>query len=267
MTLTEQYGFSYLGSINSSSKIMKGRKYGIDTYVLYLAPAMISGHNVCSMSTPECRLGCLNTSGRAKMPTSYKIFKKARINKTRLFFSDRQAFMSLLVKEITMYRNRAKRKGRAFAVRINGTSDLSLEIFKFEGKNILELFPDVQFYDYSKIPNRVKLVQKYSNYDLTLSYTGYNWDDCENALQSGVRVAVIFDVLRNKALPKTFNGYDVADGDLTDYRPKDKKNVIVGLRWKQIKNRLTNKQIRNSPFVVKPQAKELIKEQELSLAA
>lgn len=249
MTTYEQFGFSYIGSINSSAKIQKGKKYGIDTYILYLAPSTLSGHNVCALATDECKIGCLNTSGRAKMPKLYDRIMGARIKKTQLFYSDRVTFMAQMVKEITMFRNRAKRKNRIFSVRINGTSDLSPEIFKHNGKNLLELFPDVTFYDYTKIPNRYLLTEKYSNYKITFSYTGSNWIPAEEILTRGANVAVIFDVIKGHALPEYFNGYRVVDGDITDYRPLDEEGVIIGLRWKNIKDRVANARIKNSQFV------------------
>lgn len=251
MSKFDQLGFSYLGSVNSSSKIMKTNKVlEIDTYVMYLAPSTLSGKNVCAMATKECILGCLNTSGRAKMQKSYEMITKARINKTKYFYENRDLFNMLLFNEIGMYAKRTANKGKEFAVRLNGTSDLSPILFKSEGMNILERYPNIQFYDYTKVLNRIELSKKYKNYDLTFSFTGYNWNDCLTALQNNVRVAVIFNVERNKPLPKTFNGFKVIDGDKYDYRPKDKKNVIVGLRWKSIKDREVNDQIKNSPFVV-----------------
>jgi hypothetical protein len=245
------HGFSYLGSVNSSSKIQKTNKeLEIDTYVMYLAPANLSGHNVCAMATKECIAGCLNTSGRAKMNKSYQMMTNARINKTKFFYDNRLEFNKVLFNEVKNAKNRTINKGKDFAVRLNGTSDLNPILFKSEGKNILEAYPDVQFYDYTKILNRVELANKYPNYDLTFSFTGYNWDDCLVALSNNVRVAVIFNVGRNAPLPETFNGFTVVDGDKYDYRPLDEKNVIVGLRWKSIRDRKVNDEIKNSPFVV-----------------
>jgi hypothetical protein len=245
------HGFSYLGSVNSSSKIMKTNKeLEIDTYVMYLAPSNLSGHNVCAMATAECIKGCLNTSGRAKMDKSYKAMKNARINKTKYFFDQRENFNSILFHEVKLAANRTANKGKDFAVRLNGTSDLNPILFKKDGKNILETFPNVQFYDYTKILNRIELAKKHANYDLTFSFTGYNWNDCAIALNNNVRVAVIFNVKAGQPLPETFNGYRVVDGDKYDYRPLDSKDVIVGLRWKSIRDKKVNNEIKNSPFVV-----------------
>lgn len=247
------HGFSYLGNVNSSSKIQKTNKeLEIDTYVMYLAPSDLSGKNVCPMATAECIKGCLNTSGRSKMDKSYEMIKNSRINKTKFFYEQRENFNKILFHEVNMYYKRTANKGKDFAVRLNGTSDLSPVLFKVDGKNILESFPDIQFYDYTKVLNRVELAKKYPNYDLTFSFTGHNWNDCLVALNNNVRVAVIFNVGKNESLPETFNGYRVVDGDKYDYRPLDSKDVIVGLRWKSIRDKKVNNEIKNSPFVVQP---------------
>ncbi len=111
-------------------------------------------------------------------------------------------------------------------------------------KNILQLFPDVQFYDYTKVDNRIDLMKKYNNYDLTFSFDGYNWGICKKMLDNNVRVAMVFE---NK-LPEVWNGYKVINGDLYDVRFKDEKNVIVGLKYKQVRNKPTN----DMKFIVKP---------------
>ena len=67
-----------------------------------------------------------------------------------------------------------------FAIRLNCTSDINLEEFELNGKNILQLFPDTQFYDYTKVLKNTTLTEKYSNYDITFSYSGENWEDCED---------------------------------------------------------------------------------------
>jgi hypothetical protein len=82
----------------------------------------------------------------------------------------------------------------AFSVRLNGTSDLSPELFvdPDTGLNVLQLFPNVQFYDYTKVYKRIALMEKYPNYDLTFSYDGYNDEECKKFLENGGKVAVVF---------------------------------------------------------------------------
>jgi hypothetical protein len=247
----KNFDFTYIGSANSSAKIAKGEKIGIDTFVVYLAAGSSSGYNVCPGATVECLEGCLVNSGRVIMDVNGSIMK-ARIERTKAFYSDRAGFMAQLVKEITAAKRKAERRNHEFCVRINGTSDLSPVIWKYEGKTLFELFPDVQFYDYTKILNRIALLHKFSNYDLTFSYSGHNWDKCLQAINSGIRVAVVFKVKKGKPLPATFRGLHVIDGDVTDYRPADPSACIVGLRFKKIKDKAAMQFVLNSPFVIDP---------------
>ena len=229
-------GLSYLGSVASSSKIAKGLKYNEMTYILYLAPAEQSGYNVCPMSTEECRTACLSESGHNRIDVKKNAINKARIKKTKLFFEQRDFFMSWLVKEITKAKIDADTKGYRFSVRINGTSDIDLTTFKIGGRNILEIFPLIQFYDYTKVSKRFKLLDKYDNYDLTYSFSGYNMIQCLDLLENKKgRVAMVFE---GKILPKTFLGYKVIDGDAYDMRYMDEQGVIVGLKFKKVRNKI-----------------------------
>ena len=130
------------------------------TYILYLAPASQSGYNVCPMSTEECRTACLTESGHNRIDVKKNAINKARIKKTKLFFEERDFFMTWLITEITNAMFDADKKGYKFSVRINGTSDISLESFKLNGMNILQYFPIVQFYDYTKVAKRFELTEK-----------------------------------------------------------------------------------------------------------
>lgn len=239
-------GLSYLGMVNNSTKHEKAYKYDELVYTLYLAPARMSGYEVCSMRTTECTQLCLNESGRNKMDTKENKINESRIKKTKMFFENREFFMKWMVDEITSAKLKAEKQGLHFSVRLNNTSDLSPESFYMKVdekkvKNILELFPDVQFYDYSKVPNRLRLTKKYPNYDLTFSYSGENEKQCITMLENNIRVAVVF-----KKVPKTFWGYDVIDGDQYDMRYRDKSNSIIGLKFKRVRNKLVD----TSKFVI-----------------
>jgi hypothetical protein len=243
---------SYLGQVNSSAKIAKNLKTSNNlTYVLYLLPAKASGYNVCAMATTECIDGCLNTSGRVKMQeldVSTNTILNARYRKTRLFFEQRNFFMNWLIAEIANNKKKAEKKGIDFSVRLNGTSDINWNAYKVNGKTVFELFPTVQFYDYTKIASKFNDIPE--NYHLTYSYTGYNWDYSKKVLDSKNNVAIVFNVEKNKPLPMTYKGYKVIDGDLTDYRPDDGNGVIVGLRWKKIADKVLDSKISNSIFVI-----------------
>lgn len=247
----KQTGLSYLGGVGVSGKLQKSeKKNGTLTYCIYLAPANTSGYNVCPASTPECRDGCLATSGRALMDikTGKNTIQKARVKKTKLFFEQQEFFMKWLVAEINQVKIKAKTKNMAVAVRLNGTSDIDWTKPTLNNKTIFQIFPDIQFYDYTKNKNKFNFVPK--NYHLTLSHTGRNWFQCKSVMSKGYNVAMIFNVSANKPLPKSYNGFEVVDGDITDLRVKDKKGVIVGLRWKNIADKQANERIKKSCFVI-----------------
>jgi hypothetical protein len=233
---------SYLGGVATSSKIAKGLEYNEMTYIIYLAPAKSSGYEVCPMRSAECTSACLNESGHNRIDIHENKINKSRITKTKLFFEQRNFFMAWLVDEISAAEKKAKKLGFRFSVRLNGTSDLSPEQFHLNGKNILELFPNIQFYDYTKVFKRTELTKKYANYDLTYSYSGDNLVTSIEALRTGTRVAVVFE-----ELPTVFWGREVIDGDLYDMRYIDEPSVIVGLKYKNVRNKLD---LEKSSFVI-----------------
>ena len=238
-------GLSYLGSVASSSKIAKGLKYNEMTYILYLAPAEQSGYNVCPMSTEECRTACLTESGHNRIDVKKNAINKARIKKTKLFFEHRQFFMGWLVAEIEKAKYDAEQLGYTFSVRLNGTSDIEPTRFQHNGMVLFELFDDVQFYDYTKVSKRFGLLQFYPNYDLTYSFSGYNMFQCIDLLENKRgRVAMVFE---GKQLPKTFMGYKVIDGDEYDMRHLDEQGVIVGLKFKKVRNEIDTA---NNKFII-----------------
>lgn len=214
-------------NIDANAKTVKGRKKGYATAIMYLAPAKVSGHQVCPGSSPGCRDACLNTAGRGRMNAT----QAARIRKTKMFFENQAVFMLQLEREIKNFIAWSKKKGWIPTVRLNGTSDIMWERIKFVGadgewhQNLMERFPKVQFYDYTKIGTRKSLPK---NYKLTFSLSENNDNRAKKAIKNGMNVAVVF---RN-GLPKKFMGLKVIDGDETDLRFKDGKKKIVGLKAK-----------------------------------
>lgn len=248
----KETGLSYLGGINLSAKMVKNNKVGFYTYSLNLAPAKTSGYNTCTHSTPECRLGCLSTSGHAKMAIRAGKFQhqKARIKKTKLFFEEREFFMNWLIAELKSYQLKAKKDNYLFSARLNTISDIDWQNEYVKGVNIFEMFPEIMWYDYSK--NYNKFNNKISNYHLTYSFTGRNWLNCKSLLNKGYNVAVVFNVDNEKNLPKTFNEFPVINGDENDARFLDNKGVIIGLKFKHIADKEAEKQVINSCFIVQP---------------
>jgi hypothetical protein len=209
-------------NVNADAKTIKGKKYGYLTGILYLAPSDISGINVCAMATPGCKTGCLFTAGRASM---YPKINKARIRKTRELFADRQLFLDRLRKDIGAVIRKAKRERLTPCIRINGTSDLP-----WIPLLLSQEFPNVQFYDYTKLPKPYTRIRP--NYHLTFSHSETNLFDCLDSLWNGVNVAVVFDTKKGRPLPDSWHGFSVVDGDLSDLRFTDRQGVVIGLRAK-----------------------------------
>jgi len=200
-------------------KMQKSIPYGYLTAILHLSPYNLSGVNICPKATKGCSFACLNTSGRGQFFST----QKSRLNKTLFFLNDRIKFLELLEREILRYKNFALNKKLKLAIRLNGTSDLPFERYKVrDNKNLMELFNDVPFYDYTKIKNRLNDLPK--NYHLTFSKSESNDNEIKELLKTNVNIAVVF----NK-LPLTFLGREVVNGDKNDLRFLDKKGVIVGL--------------------------------------
>lgn len=225
-------------------KTLKGQAQGYITAVLHLAPASTSGFNVCPMATKGCKAACLNTAGRGGIAAGNATFEsadgvlpdnaiqRARIKRTQLFFTDRKAFMLALHDEIAEFVRKAKKAGLIPCVRLNGTSDIRWEsvqvMFKYSfSANLMSCFPDVQFYDYTKLANRKGVP---SNYHLTFSLAEDNDAHAASVLAAGGNVAVVY---RDKALPQSYaiSGItrEVVSGDDSDLRFLDPRGVIVGL--------------------------------------
>jgi len=257
-------GISNITGINTSSKLTHSEEEShVYTSIFYGAPAKNSGHETCPFASKACRAACLYRSGLAKVEdfAGKDTIKKCRINRTKLFFEEREFFMDWVVAEIEAASAKAERDGFAYSVRLNGTTDIQWENVEVQGfANIFERFPNIQFYDYTKGVERMKLMATSKttpkgyipNYHLTFSFTGegHNVQDCMNVLASGYNVAVVFDVKKGQPLPSKMAGFDVIDGDLTDYRPNDPEGVWVGLRFKESANKAGNAAAIASDFVI-----------------
>ena len=235
----KEVGVSYLGAVAQSAKLRHSLYHKVSTYGIYLASANLSGFNVCPNSE-YCKDNCLNGSGHNRLDRISKkgSIDRSRIIKTRLFFANREVFMRIMIHEIEKERKKAEKNGTFFSIRLNCTSDINPIAFTLEGKNILEIFPDVQFYDYTKVPSRIAVAEKYSNYDITWSIDGSekNREIGLEFLKNGGRVAVVYG---ENDMPKTWYGYECGNGDETDYRPSDIAQVCA-LKFKKTANNYVN---------------------------
>ncbi len=225
---------------------------GVLTLPVHLAPADSAGlGNVCPRAG-ACRALCLDGAGN---PAHAKRKARARINRARLFFEARAAFMTVLTAEIAGHVAAARMAKMAPAVRLNATSDVLYERIPVtvapelaawarkryrvqlragEHASIMDAFPRVQFYDYTKIPVKHR-ARRPANYHLTYSYDPQNMAATRDAIAAGFNVAVLFT---GKTLPDvaTIAGatLPVLDGDEHDFRPVDAAGHFVGLRFKRI---------------------------------
>lgn len=233
-------------NLDTNAKTVKGQKVGFMTAILYLAPWKLSGYNVCAMAEIAGCIGdCLNTAGRGGMAPAdaetvtidghtikLNAVQKARIRRTRFFFENREAFLIQLCKEISHARAYAAKRGYTLVVRLNGTSDLRWEnVFMASNNNatLFDVFSDLQFYDYTKIPNRS--IKHITNYHLTYSYSNRKEfaKYIERAMAFYGRTINFAAVFKGKKMPAMFMNRMVINGDESDLRFLDKKGVVVGL--------------------------------------
>ena len=238
-------------------KILKGLKQGYNTYILHLAPADLSGFNTCPKATAGCKAACLNTAGRGgmfKKGATTNVIQEARMRKTAFFFEERKYFMEWLVQDIELAIKQSAKKNLIPVFRLNGTSDLSWEKYEVvrNGKlyrNIFAAFPDVQFYDYTKVLGRK--VSDIKNYHLTFSAADGNDADVMKAIQQDYNVATVFGIKKTLPMPESYNGLPVFNGDESDLRFLDPKGVVVGLYAKGKAKKDTSGFVKYPTFMLK----------------
>lgn len=212
-------------------KLLKGgRGRGMG---LSLAPATISGYEVCASRSEACTRHCIFTSGHGRPELVRKdgvhTVWWSRIVKTLWLMRDRQGFLEKLCRDVA--------NNRQAAIRLNVFSDWQWErqrvtlpeSFRRYGidpgsyRNIFEIFPEVQFYDYTKHFKRM-FRETPVNYHLTFSLTETNRSEAEVVLKSGLNVAAVM-----KQKQGTLFGFPVLDGDEHDLRFLDPAPYVIGL--------------------------------------
>ena len=199
----------------SNAKTLKGEAENITTYVMYLAPHKQNskGVNLCTNASKGCILACLFSAGRGRFGS----VKYARINKTDYYLKDKKMFMYQLEREIQKYVDRHAKDNSKFAIRLNGTSDISFN-------SVMRKFPNVTFYDYTPNLRRVKN-NNVPNYDLTFSRKEDNEAKVLEALSLGIRTAIVVSEDLYKTL--TFDGKVLIDGDKNDLRFLDANGLVI----------------------------------------
>lgn len=217
--------------VGTNAKTIKGDGSEYLTAILYMTPYKVwvetlgRYSNSCPMAEQAgCIDACLNTAGRG----AFNNVQSARMRKAQWFYNDREGFMRQLYEDIAKFQTYCNKRGIQPCVRLNGTTDIQWELIKIDGYTLFELFPRVQWYDYTKIANRRK-VKDIPNYHLTWSYS--NADPryaamLDTAIENGMNAAVVFRSNFIEVKPKcwhTWKGLPVIDGDKDDLRFLDPK--------------------------------------------
>lgn len=208
-------------SVDTNAKTIKGQKKGYMTAILYLAPANLSGRQVCPHRSAGCELACLYSSGMG----AFSNVQAARVAKTLAFFKDKEGFISDIKKDIVALVKKANKAGMLPCVRLNGTSDIP-----WHNMGIMEEFPSVPFYDYT--PNKSRMMDYLNgklpaNYSLTFSRKEDNESACDEIMAKGGNIAAVF-----KNTPESWKGKPCFNGDESDLRFLDPRGVIVALKAK-----------------------------------
>ncbi len=184
----------------SNAKIAKSQTDEYLVAILHLKPST----TVCPNATKGCLAACLNTAGRGRFDKT----QTARQKKTDWLLRDRDSFMRQLAYDIVALERKAARENKQAVVRLNGTSDIAWEqqavstiISDGNGtiihKNLMVMFPNVRFYDYTKSYDRMfdSLHNQHwpCNYHLCFSRSESNDVECKIVLQHGGQVAIVAD--------------------------------------------------------------------------
>lgn len=180
--------------------------------------------NLCPMASKGCAAACLSRSGQSGMPTA----QRAQAVRTAFLLSHPAAAGLLIGSELRS----ALRKHHQVNLRLNTTSDIRWEFVAPDMVAALTA-AGVLLYDYTAWSPADR--EESTAYALTYSAKepSHTSDEYLRAiLASGANVAMPFDTPRGHALPDSWQGFDVIDGDKSDERRNDPRGVVVGLRAK-----------------------------------
>jgi hypothetical protein len=285
-SLIKQTNF-YMLSVGEDSKTPKGLASGYITGILYLEPGSSSIYNMnefeqfarsqaksdksrnelwqefkqsknpdkevitCTHASPSCLKDCIYHTGNARFDN----VPMAREMKTsRLFHPETREFTLKQIEQDIKRLIFLCEEIKSFygvdlepVIRLNGTTDIN---WAKEAAYLHQKFPDIQFYDYTKVPKYMDMYmsgyndytkQPFApNYHLTFSRSETNKAQALDYLERGGNVAIVFDKTPETL---TYHGktYRVIDGDRHDLRFLDdiegmkqpNEGLVIGLKYKR----------------------------------
>ena len=216
---------SLLNTTASNTKIKKTQNKPNNYFgkpVRMASLSLLPDNIICAGSkSAGCMELCLKESGRAQYNPQINI---ARQKKTDFWHSDQDGFLAQLTRELSNFqKNVCEKKNVQGVVRLNTISDIP-----WEEHDIPQQFPDLFFYDYTKLAKR--LGNTPDNYRLMFSYSDRRQyrNQVAAALPTGVPIAVVF----KNSMPCEYLGRRVIDGDLSDLDNVMAGPVVIGLTAK-----------------------------------
>jgi len=236
----QEYIMKLLDTSGGNTKLAKNNR---DIKLRVAGLSMMPDDLLCIMRwIAACALECLRSSGRG----TFDSVERARQAKTDWYHEDRKAFIAQLIKEITLFEKLCIRTGVECWIRLNVLSDVRWELE--QNGAIPQQFPNINFYDYTKVSKRLKKLP--ANYQLMFSYSkAKDYEKyVEKALQTDVPMSVVF----YGPMPSTFLGREVVNGDVSDILNLYQRGKIIGLTYKVAKAKDGAEKIdpRKSDFVV-----------------
>ena len=150
----EQRPERLLADATSNTKLRKSQASDYRIVSLSLSPAdeAGTGKTNCPSATAGC-IACCVGSPRTGMAAVFGAIMAARASKTRFLQEDREGFLRQLKTEIDREQRKAAADGRTLVCRLNTFSDIPWEHLHYG--NIPKHFPEVVFYDYTKLHKRI----------------------------------------------------------------------------------------------------------------
>lgn len=204
-------------------------KSEVPTLTLMLTPATslhaygLAKVNACPAAT-SCADVCLAGSGKGELEAT----QRARICRHMFTLAHPYHMGILLARDLISF---LALNPEGIGFRFNCVSDYRIERIMPE---VIRRYSrlGVTWYDYTAYSPHLR-DDLGGTYDITYSAKETHGPEYVAAvLGGGFNVALPFAVGRGGALPSTWHGMPVIDGDKSDFRPGDARGVIVGLRAK-----------------------------------